>query len=175
MSPPFVRVIRPRFLGFQQGGGGHVTIGGALCMQVRYYLSTDQVSRLTFISFSLTTAGVLFPQLNLSSSKSALPSPVWNLGPLVLPTAAPLTMALERLSRHISVPALLTVGQSQQGSRRWHMVALHPIIRKGKHAFGRQGRLWKFQWNLTGSAWSFCPHTGSDYWLKCCLHFAATR
>jgi ubiquitin-conjugating enzyme E2 Q len=34
MSPPFVRVIRPRFLGFQAGGGGHVTIGGALCMEV---------------------------------------------------------------------------------------------------------------------------------------------
>ena len=34
MSPPFVRVIRPRFLGFQQGGGGHVTAGGALCMEV---------------------------------------------------------------------------------------------------------------------------------------------
>ena len=34
MSPPFVRVIRPRFLSFQQGGGGHVTAGGALCMQL---------------------------------------------------------------------------------------------------------------------------------------------
>lgn len=35
MSPPFVRVIRPRFLPFMQGGGGHVTAGGAMCMQVR--------------------------------------------------------------------------------------------------------------------------------------------
>lgn len=34
MSPPFVRVIGPRFLGFQQGGGGHVTAGGAMCMEV---------------------------------------------------------------------------------------------------------------------------------------------
>ncbi|KAF2642519.1 ubiquitin-conjugating enzyme E2 Q2 [Massarina eburnea CBS 473.64] len=34
MSPPFVRVIRPRFLGFRQGGGGHVTVGGAMCMQL---------------------------------------------------------------------------------------------------------------------------------------------
>ena len=32
-SPPFVRVIRPRFLPFMLGGGGHVTAGGALvCM-----------------------------------------------------------------------------------------------------------------------------------------------
>ena len=29
-SPPFVRVIRPRFLPFMAGGGGHVTAGGAL-------------------------------------------------------------------------------------------------------------------------------------------------
>lgn len=28
MSPPFVRVIRPRFLPFMHGGGGHVTGGG---------------------------------------------------------------------------------------------------------------------------------------------------
>lgn len=34
MSPPFVRIIRPRFLSFQQGGGGHVTAGGALCMEL---------------------------------------------------------------------------------------------------------------------------------------------
>lgn len=33
-SPPFVRVIRPRFLPFMAGGGGHVTIGGALCMEL---------------------------------------------------------------------------------------------------------------------------------------------
>ena len=34
MSPPFVRVLRPRFLSFAQGGGGHVTAGGALCMEL---------------------------------------------------------------------------------------------------------------------------------------------
>ncbi|KAK6585901.1 hypothetical protein PZA11_000958 [Diplocarpon coronariae] len=33
-SPPFVRVIRPRFLPFQSGGGGHVTAGGAMCMEL---------------------------------------------------------------------------------------------------------------------------------------------
>lgn len=32
-SPPFVRVIRPRFLPFVQGGGGHVTGSGSLCME----------------------------------------------------------------------------------------------------------------------------------------------
>lgn len=34
MIPPFVRVVTPRFLGFNMGGGGHVTAGGALCMEV---------------------------------------------------------------------------------------------------------------------------------------------
>lgn len=34
MGPPFVRVIRPRFLPFQKGGGGNVTAGGALCMEL---------------------------------------------------------------------------------------------------------------------------------------------
>ena len=35
MSPPFVRVIRPRFLTYHQRGGGHITAGGAVCMEVR--------------------------------------------------------------------------------------------------------------------------------------------
>merc|ERR1711939_616088 len=32
-SPPFIRVIKPRFLPFAQGGGGNVTEGGAMCME----------------------------------------------------------------------------------------------------------------------------------------------
>lgn len=34
IAPPFLRVVRPRFLPFAQGGGGHVTLGGAMCMQL---------------------------------------------------------------------------------------------------------------------------------------------
>ncbi|KAK6533005.1 hypothetical protein TWF281_007171 [Arthrobotrys megalospora] len=33
-TPPFVRVIKPRFLPFMNGGGGHVTIGGAVCLEM---------------------------------------------------------------------------------------------------------------------------------------------
>jgi ubiquitin-conjugating enzyme E2 Q len=33
-SPPFLRVIRPRFMPFAAGGGGHVTAGGAMCMEL---------------------------------------------------------------------------------------------------------------------------------------------
>ncbi|KAJ5152995.1 uncharacterized protein N7482_009473 [Penicillium canariense] len=34
MDPPFVRVIRPRFMEFARGGGGHVTAGGAMCLEL---------------------------------------------------------------------------------------------------------------------------------------------
>jgi ubiquitin-conjugating enzyme E2 Q len=34
MSPPFIRVIKPRFMSFMAGGGGHVTAGGAICMEL---------------------------------------------------------------------------------------------------------------------------------------------
>ncbi|KAM0753059.1 hypothetical protein T439DRAFT_323673 [Meredithblackwellia eburnea MCA 4105] len=34
MSPPFIRVVYPRFLPFLQGGGGHVTAGGSICMDL---------------------------------------------------------------------------------------------------------------------------------------------
>lgn len=34
LTPPFIRVVRPRFLPFQKGGGGHVTAGGAMCMEL---------------------------------------------------------------------------------------------------------------------------------------------
>jgi len=33
-SPPFFRIITPRFLPFIQGGGGHVTGGGSICMDL---------------------------------------------------------------------------------------------------------------------------------------------
>lgn len=34
VSPPFVRVIAPRFIPFHEGGGGHVTAGGAICSEM---------------------------------------------------------------------------------------------------------------------------------------------
>ncbi|KZT30052.1 hypothetical protein NEOLEDRAFT_302770 [Neolentinus lepideus HHB14362 ss-1] len=33
-SPPFFRIIKPRFLPFIRGGGGHVTGGGSMCMDL---------------------------------------------------------------------------------------------------------------------------------------------
>ncbi|KAL3470561.1 hypothetical protein BJX99DRAFT_45041 [Aspergillus californicus] len=34
LEPPFIRVIRPRFVRFSNGGGGHITAGGAMCMEL---------------------------------------------------------------------------------------------------------------------------------------------
>ena len=34
MSPPFVRVVRPKFLPFATGGGGHVLSGGGMCTEL---------------------------------------------------------------------------------------------------------------------------------------------
>jgi ubiquitin-protein ligase len=33
-TPPFVRVIRPRFKRWMEGGGGHVTVGGSICVEM---------------------------------------------------------------------------------------------------------------------------------------------
>ncbi|KAI0628025.1 hypothetical protein C8Q77DRAFT_1151557 [Trametes polyzona] len=33
-APPFFRILKPRFLPFIQGGGGHVTGGGSMCMDL---------------------------------------------------------------------------------------------------------------------------------------------
>lgn len=46
MNPPFVRIIRPRFLEFAAGGGGHVTAGGAMCIEL---LTTSGWSPVTSI------------------------------------------------------------------------------------------------------------------------------
>ncbi|KAF0427761.1 Ubiquitin-conjugating enzyme E2 Q [Gigaspora margarita] len=32
--PPYIRVLRPRLLRFMNGGGGHVTAGGSVCMEL---------------------------------------------------------------------------------------------------------------------------------------------
>ncbi|KAL4907254.1 hypothetical protein BDW74DRAFT_166737 [Aspergillus multicolor] len=34
LTPPFLRIIRPRFVRFAHGGGGHITAGGAMCMEL---------------------------------------------------------------------------------------------------------------------------------------------
>jgi ubiquitin-conjugating enzyme E2 Q len=33
-TPPFVRIIKPRFVQWMNGGGGHVTAGGSICVEM---------------------------------------------------------------------------------------------------------------------------------------------
>lgn len=55
-SPPFVRVVRPRFLPFSSGGGGHVTIGGAICMELLTASGWSPVTRMDTVFVSIRMA-----------------------------------------------------------------------------------------------------------------------
>ncbi|KUI53222.1 hypothetical protein VP1G_00588 [Cytospora mali] len=55
-SPPFVRVIRPRFLPFASGGGGHVTIGGALCLELLTSTGWSPVTSMEAVFLSVKMA-----------------------------------------------------------------------------------------------------------------------
>ncbi|KAK4990154.1 hypothetical protein LTR66_006884 [Elasticomyces elasticus] len=56
MSPPFVRVIRPRFVSFMQGGGGHVTAGGAICMELLTNSGWSSVSTIDSVLLQIRLA-----------------------------------------------------------------------------------------------------------------------
>lgn len=55
-SPPFVRVVRPRFLPFSSGGGGHITIGGAICMELLTASGWSPVTRMDTVFVSIRMA-----------------------------------------------------------------------------------------------------------------------
>ncbi|ROV92598.1 hypothetical protein VMCG_08968 [Cytospora schulzeri] len=55
-SPPFVRVIRPRFLPFASGGGGHVTIGGAMCLELLTSTGWSPVTSMEAVFLSVRMA-----------------------------------------------------------------------------------------------------------------------
>ncbi|KAI0656109.1 hypothetical protein C8Q70DRAFT_1014692 [Cubamyces menziesii] len=61
-SPPFFRILKPRFLPFIQGGGGHVTGGGSMCMD-------------------LLTADGWLPSYNISSVLLQIKLAISNLDP----------------------------------------------------------------------------------------------
>ncbi|KAF2800670.1 hypothetical protein K505DRAFT_228315 [Melanomma pulvis-pyrius CBS 109.77] len=73
MSPPFVRVVRPRFLGFQQGGGGHVTAGGALCMEL---LTNSGWSAVSSIESVLLQVRVAISSLDPKPARLATNGPI---------------------------------------------------------------------------------------------------
>jgi len=53
LSPPFFRIITPRFLPFIHGGGGHVTGGGSICMDL---LTASGEYTLSLLSISPTSS-----------------------------------------------------------------------------------------------------------------------
>ena len=69
-SPPFIRVVTPRFLPFNSGGGGHVTEGGAICMEL---LTNSGWSAVT------TLEGVLM-QVRLAMSEEERPARLLDRG-----------------------------------------------------------------------------------------------
>jgi ubiquitin-conjugating enzyme E2 Q len=106
MSPPFVRVIRPRFLSFLQGGGGHVTAGGAICMEVSNFLILYMYSHTNSCnSFSPIVDGVPFPPSSLSFYKCTSPCPVPILVQLSSRTVVAATTELAKPSKLTFVPA----------------------------------------------------------------------
>lgn len=70
-SPPFVRVVRPRFLPFMQGGGGHVTAGGAMCMELLTNTGWSAVSSIE---------GVLLQVRMAIMNLEPKPARLWNAG-----------------------------------------------------------------------------------------------
>ncbi|KAJ5154169.1 Ubiquitin-conjugating enzyme E2 [Penicillium coprophilum] len=70
MDPPLVRVIRPRFLEFAAGGGGHVTAGGSMCMELLTHsgwLPTASIeSVLLQVRMAITNTDPRPARLNLS-------------------------------------------------------------------------------------------------------------
>lgn len=55
-TPPYVRVIRPRFLSLAQGGGGHIVLGGAMCMELLTNTGWSSVSSMESVLMQIRMA-----------------------------------------------------------------------------------------------------------------------
>ena len=55
-TPPYVRVIRPRFLSLNQGGGGHIVLGGAMCMELLTNSGWSSVSSIESVLMQIRLA-----------------------------------------------------------------------------------------------------------------------
>ncbi|KAK3699289.1 hypothetical protein LTR37_016532 [Vermiconidia calcicola] len=70
-TPPYVRVIRPRFLGFNQGGGGHIVLGGAMCMELLTNTGWSSVSSMesVLMQIRMAIASEPFARLDMRSAE----------------------------------------------------------------------------------------------------------
>jgi ubiquitin-conjugating enzyme E2 Q len=69
-SPPYVRVIRPRFLTLAEGGGGHIVQGGAICMELLTNTGWSSVSSLESVLLQVRMAMISHPPARLAPSAS---------------------------------------------------------------------------------------------------------
>ena len=97
LSPPFIRIVRPRFLPFSQGGGGHITAGGAVCMELLtatgWSPANSMESVLLQVRLAMSSTEPAPARLVLAPSYRAV---IGNLDY----TAVEATAAFERVARH---------------------------------------------------------------------------
>ena len=69
-TPPYVRVVRPRFLSFNQGGGGHIVLGGAMCMELLTNSGWSSVSSIesVLMQIRMAIASEPFARLDLRTA-----------------------------------------------------------------------------------------------------------
>jgi ubiquitin-conjugating enzyme E2 Q len=67
-TPPYVRVIRPRFLSLMQGGGGHIVMGGAMCMELLTNTGWSGVSSMESVLMQVRLALASEPYARLEAS-----------------------------------------------------------------------------------------------------------
>lgn len=67
-TPPYVRVIRPRFLSLVQGGGGHIVMGGAMCMELLTNTGWSSVSSMESVLMQVRLAIASEPHARLAPS-----------------------------------------------------------------------------------------------------------
>ncbi|EMD00741.1 hypothetical protein BAUCODRAFT_181496 [Baudoinia panamericana UAMH 10762] len=69
-TPPYVRVIRPQFRSLAQGGGGHVVMGGAMCMQLLTNSGWSSVSSMESVLMQIRLAIASDPPARLVGGRS---------------------------------------------------------------------------------------------------------
>ena len=71
-TPPYVRVIRPRFLSLAQGGGGHIVLGGAMCMELLTNTGWSSVSSMesVLMQIRMAIASEPFARLDMHAGKA---------------------------------------------------------------------------------------------------------
>ena len=68
-SPPYIRVIRPHFLSLAQGGGGHIVMGGAMCMELLTNTGWSSVSTMSAVLMQVRMAIGSEPFARLAHSR----------------------------------------------------------------------------------------------------------